>query len=417
VGVLLLAKETRVNKTETKPTTKVKEGRRTILSVGFASFFGGVSQDIFIPILPLYLTQILGLDKAVVGVAEGLVSAAASGFKIVAGMLSDKFRRQKPIVEAGYALSMVGRAALAFVHAPLAVFGLRLADGIGKGVKDPPKDVLVANAASADTRGRSFGIARMLDTFGSALGPLILSGLIIWFTHHHVAPEHYYRWLLILAALVLIITIAIVQFGVRETRAHIDQKLDAKIPFAKSFYLFTAIAGVFAIANSSDAFLILRSQNLGLSIVAIPIAYAVLNLIYGALSLPAGIISDKIGRIPVITLGWTVYGLAYLGFAVAHSAWQVWPLFAFYGVYYAASEGVGRALIADIVGSKARGKAYGFYNMVIGLAALPAGLIAGLMWDHINPSAPFYFSAVLSFVAVALILIFRKQVTAKKGVA
>lgn len=394
-----------------------KKSKRTILAVGWASFFGGVSQDIFIPILPLYLTQILGFDKAVVGVAEGLVSAASSVLKIVAGRLSDKYKRQKPIVITGYALSMIGRGLLAFVSAPLAVFGLRFVDGIGKGVKDPPKDVLVANAAEKATRGRSFGIARMLDTFGSALGPLILSGLIVLFTYHHIEPSRYYRWLLVLAALVLLITIAVVQFGVKETKKLRNEQLNTKAPLAKSFYWFIAIAGIFAIANSSDAFLILRSQNLGLSIVAIPLAYAVLNVIYGSLSLPAGIISDRIGRIPVITVGWTVYGLCYLGFAVAQSAWQVWPLFALYGVFYAASEGVGRAMIADVVGQEARGRAYGVYNMVIGLAALPAGLIAGLLWDKINPSAPFYFSAVLSFVAVILMMTFRRQLVPREVVA
>jgi len=395
-------------------SSDAKKGKRTILAVGWASFFGGVSQDIFIPILPLYLTQILGFDKAVVGIAEGLVSAASSVFKIVAGRLSDKYKKQKPIVMSGYALSLIGRGLLAFVSAPLAVFGLRFVDGIGKGVKDPPKDVLVANAAEKATRGRSFGIARMLDTFGSALGPLILSGLIVLFTQHNIEPSRYYRWLLVLAALVLFITIAVVQFGVKETKKLRTEQLNTKAPLAKSFYWFISIAGIFAIANSSDAFLILRSQNLGLSIVAIPLAYAVLNVIYGSLSLPAGIISDRLGRIPVITVGWTVYGLCYLGFAVAQSAWQVWPLFALYGVLYAASEGVGRALIADVVGQEARGRAYGVYNMVIGLAALPAGLIAGLLWDKINPSAPFYFSAVLSFFAVALMLAFRKQLNPKK---
>lgn len=406
----------KTDETMTQPIdSDVKKGKRTILAVGWASFFGGVSQDIFIPILPLYLTQILGFDKAVVGVAEGLVAAASSVFKIVAGRLSDRYKRQKPIVITGYALSMIGRGLLAFVSAPLAVFGLRFVDGIGKGVKDPPKDVLVANAADKATRGRSFGIARMLDTFGSALGPLILSGLIVLFTYHHIEPNHYYRWLLVLAALVLIITIAVVQFGVKETKKLRTEQLNTKTPLAKSFYCFIAIAGVFAIANSSDAFLILRSQNLGLSIVAIPLAYAVLNVIYGSLSLPAGIISDKLGRIPVITVGWTVYGLCYLGFAVAQSAWQVWPLFALYGVFYAASEGVGRALIADVVGQEARGRAYGVYNMVIGLAALPAGLIAGLLWDKISPSAPFYFSAVLSFFAVALMLTFRNRLTPKRA--
>ncbi|MFI5240113.1 MAG: MFS transporter [Candidatus Saccharimonadia bacterium] len=389
--------------------SKKKNGHRNILSVGFASFFGGISQDIFIPILPLYLTQILGFDRAMVGIAEGLVSAASSVFKIIAGRLSDKYKKQKPIVIAGYALSMVGRGILAFVSVPLAVFGLRFADGVGKGIKDPPKDVLVANAADKATRGRSFGIARMLDTFGSALGPLILSGLIVIFTRHNIAPSHYYRWLMILSASVLLITIAIVKFGVKETRDLKTETFNAKATLAKSFYLFTAIAGIFAIANSSDAFLILRSQNLGLSIVAIPLAYAVLNIVYGSLSLHAGIISDKIGRIPIITLGWAVYALSYFGFAVAHSAWQVWPLFALYGVFYAANEGVGRALIADVVGQEARGRAYGLYNMIIGLAALPASLIAGLLWDHIGPSAPFFFSTVVSLVAVILLLGFRKQ--------
>jgi MFS family permease len=399
-------------KTEVLTDEAQKNGKRTILAVGFASFFGGVSQDIFIPILPLYLTQILGFDKAIVGIAEGLVTAGASGFKVLAGKFSDKYGRQKPIVIAGYGLSMIGRGLLALASGPFAVFGLRFLDGIGKGIKDPPKDVLVANAAHKSTRGRSFGIARMLDTFGSALGPLVLSGLLFVFAQHHFAPAQYYRWLLILAALVLFFTVAIVQLGIKEPRKIKTEELDLSVPLAKPFYIFTIIAGIFAVANSSDAFLILRSQNLGLSIIAIPLAYAVLNVIYGLLSLPAGILSDKVGRIPMITLGWAVYGICYLGFALAQSAWQVWPLFALYGIFYAASEGVVRALIADAVGPQARGKAYGIYNMVIGLAALPAGLIAGLLWDHINPSAPFYFSAVLSLVAVALIVGFRKQVVA-----
>lgn len=361
--------------------------------------------------MPLYLTQILGFDRTLVGVAEGLVTASASIFKIVAGRLSDRYRRQKTLVIAGYGLSMLGRGMLAFVHAPLAVFGLRLTDGIGKGVKDPPKDVLVAGASLASSRGRSFGIARMLDTFGSALGPVILSALLIVFTQSHIPAGTYYRWLVILAASILIITIGVIQFGVVESRPSKSTPLANSVPLARSFYVFIAISGLFAIANSSDAFLILRSQNLGLSIIAIPLAYAVLNVIYGSLSLPAGILSDRVGRIPLIAAGWVVYGLSYIGFAFASRAWQVWPLFALYGVYYAASEGVGRALIADVVGSEARGRAYGVYNMVIGLAALPAGLIAGLLWDHLGPRAPFLFSAVVALFAVALLLIFRRHLT------
>lgn len=391
---------------ETEPP---EGGRRTVLAVGFASFFGGISQDIVIPILPLYLTQILGLDKALIGVADGLVTAASSAFKIIAGRLSDRFPQQRPLVVAGYALSMIGRAGLAFAVGPLAVFGLRFTDGVGKGVKDPPKDVLVANAASSTRRGRSFGIARMLDTFGSAVGPLILSGLLFLFIQGKVASSDYYRWLLVISALVLIVTITIVIFGIRETRRVRSTAVAVRTPLARSYYLFVAIAGVFALANSSDAFLILRAQNLGLGVIAIPLAYAVMNVIYGSLALPAGILSDRLGRLPLITIGWAAYALCYLGFAVAGSAWEVWPLFAFYGVYYAVTEGVSKALIADTVGPTARGRAFGIYNTVVGLAALPAGLLAGALWDGFGPSAPFYCSAGIAALAVVLLLAFRSR--------
>ncbi len=406
-----------IHESATVPDVPEGEGKRTVLAVGFASFFGGVSQDIFIPILPLYLTQVLGLDKTLVGVSEGLVTAAASGFKIIAGRLSDRFQRQKPLVAAGYALSMIGRAALALAGGPVSVFGLRLADGVGKGLKDPPKDVLVANAATPTTRGRSFGVARMLDTFGSALGPLVLSGLLFLFIQQKIAPGVYYRWLLVLSALVLLITIAIVQFGIRERRKVARASGTKPVPLARSFYLFTGIAGIFAIANSSDAFLILRSENLGLGIIAIPLAYAVLNVVYGALSLPAGILSDRVGRLPLVAVGWGVYALCYLGFALSNSAWQVWPLFALYGIYYAANEGVSRALIADTVGRAARGRAFGLYNTVIGLAALPAGILAGALWDNFGPSAPFYCSAGIAAIAAILLVIFRRHLRPAEATA
>lgn len=404
--VLLLS----YNKLMVSLLQRVKEGRRTILSVGFAGFFGGIAQDIFLPVLPLYLTQVLGLDKAVVGLAEGFVTAASSVFKIVAGWLSDKFGRQKPIAETGYLLSLISRMALAAVSTPLAVIGLRAMDGIGKGVKDPPKDVLVANAAGKATRGRGFGIARMLDTFGSAIGPLILSGLLLWFTSSNFVPDQYYRWLMVAGALVLVVTIGILHFGIRESKNAVKTGPQTKVRLSRPFYLFVAVSGLFALANSSDAFLILRSQNLGLGIVAIPIAYAALNVVYGALSLPAGILSDKLGRIPVIAIGWAVFSVTYLGFAAATSAWQMWPLFICYGIFYAASEGVSRALIADVVGQQNRGKAYGAYNTVIGLVALPAGLIAGTLWDAFGPSSPFYFSAVVSLLAVGLLFLLRKSI-------
>ncbi len=383
---------------------------RNVLFVGLLSFFGGISQDIFTPILPVYYTTILGFDKTFVGVAEGLVTASSYLFTVAAGFFSDKFKKQKPIIFAGYFLSMVSRPLLAFFTSAGSVLGLRFLDGTGKGIKDPPKDVLIAGSAGRSTRGKSFGIARMLDTLGSVAGPLILFGLLYFLK----GSAALYHSILLFTAIPLFVTLLILIFNVKEV-----QKPNAKpggaavpakaAPLPSSFYIFLAIVILFTLGNSSDAFLILRAQSLGVTLLEIPLVIALFNFIYAMFAVPLGSLSDKIGRIPTMLIGWSAYALVYLGFAFASHAYMIWPLYAFYGIYYAANLGVAKAFLADMVGADHRGRAFGIYGTSIGLATLPASFFAGFLWDRFGPQYPFCFGAIMAAIAAILLLIFSKR--------
>ncbi|MBI4281408.1 MFS transporter [Candidatus Uhrbacteria bacterium] len=374
-----------------------------VFAIGLLSFFGGISQDMFVPILPLYLANVLGLDKAFIGLSEGLVTSGASLFKIVAGYLTDKFGKKKPFIFLGYFLSLVARPLFAFTTAGAAVLGLRFLDGVGKGMKDSPKNALIADSTEAATRGKGFGIARMLDTLGSVAGPLVLFALLYLLKNN---PSKYHI-ILLATAVPLVFTLAILTFKVRETVAPERTKDHApKNGLSKKFYLFLAIMMLFSLGNSSDAFLILRAQQIGVTLLAIPLVYALFNFVYASASVPLGSLSDTIGREKVIMLGWLAYAIAYLGFALAQTSAQIWLLFAFYGLYYATTEGVAKAFVADMVPADHRGRAYGIYNTAIGLVTLPASFIAGVLWDQVNPSAPFFFGAALSLIALALLALF-----------
>lgn len=388
--------------------------------MGLLSFFGGISQDIFSPILPIYLTSILGFDKTIVGVAEGIVAASAQIFKIVAGFLSDKFKQQKPIIFLGYFLSMLGRVLLVFFTSVGSVVGLRLLDGAGKGIKDPPKDVLVAGSSGKETRGRSFGIARMLDTLGSVAGPLILFFLLWIFQNSNAL----YHKILLFSAVPLIITLLLIfklkelpevrhpkPAGAGETAVLSSRDVG---PLPTSFYIFIAIVILFTLGNSSDAFLILRAKNLGITLLEIPLVIALFNFIYALAAVPFGSLSDKIGRIPTLIIGWSAYAVVYLGFALVSHAFFIWFLYGFYGIYYATSEGVSRALLADIVEPGHRGRAFGIYGMAVGLTTLPASFLAGFLWDKFGASVPFYFGAIMSGIAVILLFVFSKKFLPKR---
>ena len=374
--------------------------------IGLLSFFGGISQDIFVPVLPLYLANVLGFDKAFIGITEGIVTASASIFKVVAGYITDKFGKRKPIVFAGYFFSMMARPLLAIFTSMFGVLGLRFLDGIGKGVKDSPKDALIADSAKEETRGKEFGIVRALDTLGSVAGPLLLFAFLYFLRNNNLK----YHYIFFITAIPLVVTLSILSFFVKETgkRRDVTQKME-KLSLPKAFYVFLAITLVFSIGNSSDAFLILRTQNLGVSVLAIPLVYAVFNFVYATVSIPLGSLSDKIGRKSVILLGWLAFTISYFGFAAAGKSIEAWFLFAFYGIYYATTEGVAKALIADIAPANSRGRAYGIYNTAVGLATLPASFIAGYLWDKVSPSAPFTFGGIVTLLASILLFIFIRE--------
>ncbi|MDE2173211.1 MAG: MFS transporter [Patescibacteria group bacterium] len=384
--------------------TKRKAGSfGNVFYVGLLSFFGGISQDMFVPILPLYLANVLGFDKTFIGISEGLVTSGASIFRFIAGFLSDTLGKKKPIIFLAYSLSLVARPLLALTTAATGILGLRFLDGIGKGMKDSPKDALIADSTEEGNRGKGFGIARALDTLGSVVGPLLLFGLLFLLRDN---PQKYHL-ILFFTAVPLLATLAILVFKVKEVPVTAG---DLGVPGAafalpRRFYVFLGIVLLFSIGNSSDAFLILRAQNLGVTLLAIPLVYALFNFVYAAASVPLGSLSDRIGREKVILLGWLAYAASYFGFALAGAGWQIWLLFAFYGLYYATTEGVAKAFIADMVGSNHRGRAYGIYNTAIGVVSLPASIIAGMLWDQVNPAAPFYFGAALALCAfIALVL-------------
>lgn len=388
---------------QTQPTKN-----KNVFYVGLLSFFGGISQDVFSPILPIYLTSVLGFDKAFVGIAEGIVTASANVFKVIAGFVSDKFKKQKPIIFAGYFLSMLARPLLAIVTSGFGVIGLRLLDGSGKGIKDPAKDVLIAGSAAKETRGKSFGIARMLDTLGSVAGPLVLFGLLYFWQSSPLL----YHYILLFAAVPLLITLVVLVTKVKETQrvvAPANAKPVSKEKLPAVFYLFLTIVIVFTLGNSSDAFLILRAKGLGVPLLFIPLVIALFNLVYAAAAVPFGSLSDRIGRIPTMLIGWSAYALVYLGFGLASNALMIWLLYACYGIYYATNEGVAKALLADMVGPGHRGRAFGLYGTTVGLATLPASFFAGYLWDKFGAAVPFYFGAGMSAVAAVLLFIFAKR--------
>jgi MFS family permease len=402
-----------------------------VFYVGLLSFFGGISQDTFSPILPIYYTTILGFDKTFVGVAEGLVTASSYLFAVIAGFFSDKFKKQKPIIFIGYFFSMVSRPLLAFFTSGVAVLGLRFTDGVGKGLKDPPKDVLIAGSAKKSVRGKSFGIARMLDTLGSVAGPLILFGLLSILK----GSAWLYHGILVFSAIPLMITLLVLIFKVKEVpktatiAANVnDQQTDSNqkispasiatpaisAPLPKAFYLFLGIVILFTFGNSSDAFLILRAQSLGVTLLEIPLVIALFNFIYALFAVPLGSLSDRIGRIPTMLIGWGAYALVYLGFAFASHAYMIWPLYAFYGIYYAANLGVAKAFLADIIGTDHRGRAFGIYGTAVGLATLPASFFAGFLWDKFGPVYPFCFGAIMAAFAATLLFLFSKRLSTVK---
>ena len=385
---------------------------RNIWVVTATSFLTDISSEMLFNLIPLFLANVLGVGTAVIGLIDGVAETTASLTKFYAGALSDQLGRRKWLAVAGYALSAISKPFLYFADAWGWVLAVRFSDRMGKGIRTAPRDALVADSISDQQRGLAFGIHRAGDTAGAFVG-LGLAAWIVWLTQAGAAQlsRHTFQIAVLASIIPAALAVIVLALGAADVGPGNKQAGSLRLTLEgmdSRFKLFLFVVVLFTLGNSSDSFVVLLGQNRGLSILQIMLMVMSFNLVYSVLAGPLGSLSDRIGRRKLIIAGWIAYGLVYLGLAFSHFGWQVWVLYALYGIYYAATEGVARALVADLVPQERRGAAYGLFNAAIGLAALPASLIAGLLWQGagtwtgFGPSAPFFFGAALALTAGVL---------------
>ncbi len=379
-----------------------------VFFLGIVSLLTDVSSEMTFTLVPLFLRNVLIAPLTVIGLIGGLSEGTDAIFRIFSGWISDRVGKRKFLAVWGYSISTIAKPFMYLASTWSMVLAVRFSDRIGKGIRTSPRDALIADSVSAGERGKGFGFHRAMDTLGAVLG-VAIAAIIIYLVQGGGLELSLktYRWLVLVGIVPAVLAVLILLIFVHERRRKpLSDDINPQLGFKGGggfdtrFKVFLAIMAIFTLGNSSDFFVILRAQNLGSSVLDITLMLVLFNVTYAVTSLPAGMLSDKLGRRRVITLGWFIYALIYLGFALASNLWQVWLLFAGYGIYYGIVEGVARAFVADLVSEEKRGTAYGLYHGVVGLTLLPASLIAGWMWQAISPAAPFLFGAGLALAAM-----------------
>jgi MFS family permease len=369
---------------------------RNVMALAAVSFLTDVSSEMIYPLLPVFLTTVLGANASFIGAIEGAAETTAALLKLASGWWSDRVRKRKPLVLAGYAIASAMRPLVALATSASQVLVIRVADRVGKGIRNAPRDALIAESVDPSIRGRAFGFHRAADHAGGVLGPLIAFAVLSW----QIAELRTVFWL---AAIPGVLSVLVVAIWVRDVSPGVrlpgTPPPDLGQPLGTRFWRVLAVIFVFTLGNSTDAFLLLRASQLGVPVALAPILWAALHVVKSAASTPGGALSDRIGRRPTLIMGWALYAAVYVGFAVADSAWHAWALFAVYGVYFGLTEGSERALVADLVPLERRGTAFGWYNLAIGLGALPASLMFGVIWDRAGPAIAFIMGASLALVA------------------
>jgi MFS family permease len=389
-----------------------------IWAVTVTSFLTDISSEMIVYLIPLFLANILGVRTAVIGLIDGIAETTASLLKIYSGALSDKLGKRKGLAVLGYGLSTIAKPFLYFANSWGWVLGVRFADRTGKGIRTAPRDALVAASTDESSRGLAFGLHRAGDTAGAFLG-LGIASLIIWLTQSGAAEltRKTFQTAVLASILPAVLAVVVLALGAKEVaviapKRESGQKSGRMRLSLKGmdlrFKSFLLVVVLFTLGNSSDSFIVLRAQERGLSVLQTMFMLMTFTAIYTIFSGPLGALSDKIGRRRLIVSGWLAYGLVYLGFAFSQAGWHIWALFGLYGVYYAATEGTAKALVADLVPDAQRGTAYGLFNAAIGLTALPASVIAGILWQGLGAwagfgaSAPFFFGAAMALLATLL---------------
>jgi MFS family permease len=383
-----------------------------VLWLGIVSFLTDVSSELIFTLTPLFLANVLGASTAVIGFIAGFTEGTDAVFRIFSGWFSDQVKKRKILAVWGYGIATIVKPFMYIASSWGAVLAVRFGDRVGKGIRSSPRDALIADSVTPEERGKSFGVHRAMDTAGAVVGLGIAAAIIYALEKGGMEltlPA--YKMLVVFGVVPAVLGVIMLLIFVHEPKVKsASNGTRPKLSFRHSldtfdnrFKIFLAIMVIFTLGNSSDFFIILRAQNLNVSVFHITLMLVLFNVVYALIAIPAGVLSDKIGRRRLIIIGWAVYALVYLGFAVTTSSagvWYIWALYAIYGIYYGMVEGVGRAFVADLVPSDKRGTAYGLYQFAIGFALLAASVIAGWMWQLISPAAPFYFGSAMAFLAM-----------------
>jgi MFS family permease len=373
---------------------------KNVVVISLVSFFNDIASEMIYPVVPIFLTTVLGAPVTVVGLIEGIAESTASILRVFSGWFSDKFQKRKPFMIAGYALSSLSKLVMAVsVHWSM-ILGGRFLDRFGKGVRTSARDALLAEGCDASCRGRVFGFHRAIDTLGALVGPLVALVLLQVFSRN-------LRSIFFLAIIPAVIGVVLLAVFVKDIRRQEVSQNTAPMrlrdmKLSKDFKIFLIVSAIFAIGNSSDAFLILRAQNLGLSLSLTIVVYTVFNAAYAITSFPAGILSDRIGQKKILLCGFVLFAIIYFLFGIVTRSGFLWALFPLYGLYMALTEGISKAYISHLVDKDYTGATYGVYQTLIGIMTFFSSLIAGFLWKYVNPGAPFIFGGIMAMIAFVI---------------
>jgi MFS family permease len=374
---------------------------RNVRLLGLASLLNDVAGEMIFPLIPAFLIHVLHAGTGALGAVEGVADTTASIVKLWSGGLSDRAGKRKAFVISGYALAAISRPIIGLATMPWQVLMVRSTDRFGKGIRSAPRDAMVADSTDPGMRGRAFGFTRAMDHLGAAIGPLLA------FTFLSAWPDQL-RTLFLLTAIPGLLVVLLVLFGLRErpiaSRAGGDFRLTLA-PFDRSFRVYLVALVIFTLGNSSDAFLLVRVGELGVSDRMLPLLWAAFHVVKSSGSLLAGRAVDKFGPRPLIFVGWIIYALIYLAFSQATTAAEGWGFFLIYGLFYALTEPAERTLVANLVGPERKGLAFGWFNFAVGIAALPSNLIFGWLYQEYGGPVAFSWSAALALSAVVLLAV------------
>lgn len=370
--------------------------------LGVISLFTDIASEMVYPLLPLFLTGVLGASTTAVGLVEGVAEATASLFKVVGGRLSDRIAARKPVILTGYGLPTLLRPILALATAPWHVLAYRFLDRVGKGLRTAPRDAVIAEVSSEGNYGRNYGFHRAMDTLGASVGPFLAFLLL---------PLVGFRGVFWLSAVPGVLAALTIVLFLREKRGVPKPLPPLRLSaYSPQYRWFLLVSGVFTLGLSSNAFLILRLGSLGFSDTQSTLVYTVYNLLYALLSYPLGSLGDRIGVGRLVSLGFAIYALVYLGFGLSSAPWQGVALFLLYALYSAAFEGGSRAYLARIIPATEKASAIGLYTTLVGALLLPSSLLFGWLWSRFSPGVAFFSGAAFALTAL-LLFAFRPKAT------